>query len=211
MANTAQEIRELMAMIEGDDDDMDDLSYVDGEDVDVGAVDLIGAIDLIGARGRGGLTPAQMRRAKQQLLARKLQRGNVDTVRDVGSRTRRLFLGERRTGIVSPALITIVIKAQEDYRPDRVVITAFDQVNFNNIPANQIIVQDLKIGTRSQFSSLAAIGGEIFSPTFFANGADLGLDTIQAGTDLSLLIGVAPATAQAPHTVVVSVVGRALR
>lgn len=186
-------------MIEGAHDldvgEMVDL--INGEDLDVGAVDLIGASGR--ARGKLGALMA----------ARALQRGNVSTVRSMGAKSRMLFLGGEETA-TSPAPVVITIKAQEDYRPDRILISAVDSDGVVVLNAT-LKISDLRIGTRSQFSSIGSITADLFRADFFSNGGDLQLDTIQAGTDLSIQISAASATAQNPVTINVSCQGRAIR
>jgi hypothetical protein len=194
MANN--DLLTLLSAIEGEDLDVGEMvDLINGEDVDVGAVDLIGAMS------RSGLS--KLARARQ------LQRGNVDTVRSMGSKARRLFLGgEAVANSASP--IVISIKAQEDYRVDRLVITALDSAGLI-VPSSTLKITDIRCGSRSQFSSIGAISGDLFRPDYFANGSDLALDTVQAGTDLSIQISSAGATLVNPHTINVSAQGRTIR
>lgn len=194
----ASELAELFSMIEGEDLDVGEMvDLINGEDLDVGAVDLIGASR--GARGKLGALMA----------ARALQRGKVSTVRSMGAKARVLFLGGEEQA-TSPAPVVITIKAQEDYRPDRVLISAVDSTGA--IVANATLkISDIRIGTRSQFSSIGNITADLFRPDFFSNGGNLELDTIQAGTDLSIQISAASATLANPVTINVSCQGRSLR
>jgi hypothetical protein len=184
---------------EDDDDDDDDL---------VGALDLVGAVDLVGASRKGSLAKLAKLGALQKRI-KNAQRRGVDTVRSEGSKARRLFFGATRAGIVTAVAQVIEIKAQEDFRVDRLIISATDA---NGVVApSSLLISDIRVGTRSQFSSIGAITADLFQRDFFSNGSDLGLDTIQAGTDLSIAISATLATAQNPTSITVSAQGRALR
>lgn len=198
----ANELQELMELVSGMDDGDD------GDD-DIGGVDIIGGEDIVAALDIIGASPAQKRRAMAALRARNLQRGNTSTVASMGSKSRRLFLGSSVAGIVAPTPVILTIKAQEDYRPDRIVVSAVDTTGV--VDPSAIEISDVRIGTRSQFASIGNITADLFARDFFANGADLGLDTIQAGTDLSLEVIALLAAGNNATRVNVSCVGRALR
>ena len=195
------DLESLMNLVSGYDDDDDD---------DIGAVDFVGGQDIVAALDIVGATPAQRAKAARILRARQLQRGNVDTVSSMGAKSRRLFLGAGISGVSSPASVVLSIKAQEDYRPDRILITALDSSNAVVQPAT-ILISDIRVGTRSQFASIGQITAEAFQRDFFSNGSDLGLDTIQAGTDLSFELSLLTATGQDLHSANVTCIGRALR
>jgi hypothetical protein len=190
---------ELVSGMDDGDDGDDDISGVDI----IGGEDIVGVLDIIGA------TKSQRARAMQVLRARELQRGNTSTVASMGAKSRRLFLGASVANITSQAPVIVTIKAQEDYRPDRIVVSAVDTNGV--VDPSAIEISDVRIGTRSQFASIGNITADLFARDFFANGADLGLDTIQAGTDLSLEVIALLAGAQNATRVNVSCVGRALR
>lgn len=186
----------------GDDDDDDD-------DEGIGALDLVGAIDLVGAAKRKLNLKALAKAGKRAAAIKALQRHGVNTVMAQGSKARRLFFGQTAAGIVSPVPTVIEIKAQEDFRVDRLLISATDA---NGVVApSALLISDIRVGTRSQFSSIGSITADLFQRDFFSNGSDLGLDTIQAGTDLSIAISATLATAQNPTSITVSAQGRALR
>ena len=227
------DIDALLALASGaDDDDDEDLAdmlsdIVSGESEFIsGDTEFVGNTEYVGRRARRrGAARTQLARAQavakiaqmaRNAKAARVEREGVHTVRAYGDRARRTFAGGNVTLITASG--QVVVKTQETIRPDRMVITAVQRTAASGnvvLPYQAIQINDIKHGTRSQFSSNSPINAALLTPEFFANGSDLGLDTIQAGTDLTLFLGVLyPAIAidaNNPVDIIVSIQGRTMR
>ena len=231
MDDDLDELLELASGVDyvGDDDDDggDDFGAILRE-LASGSEVIAGDYDFVGARrrGRGGLA-AQMNRARaQQKLAsmvanaraNRVERQGVKTLRGYGDNARRTFSGGRVI-VTAGGIQTLTIRLQEAQRPDRILLRGIQTLAGPpaaraRVLPEEIEIADIKLGTVSQLSTITGIDGSLLDPQFFANGADLGLDTVQAGTDMSFIFAlntIVPPDANNPVTISVSVQGRAMR
>jgi len=226
------ELLELASGVDfvGDDDDDDDGDDDFGamlRELASGSEVIAGDYDFIGARKRrGGLASRLNQARKQQRLARmianaranKAERQGVTTIRGYGDQARRTFSGGSLT-VTSAGIQTLTIRLQEAQRPDRILLRGIQRlagppVARIRVLPEEIEIADVKFGTASQLSTITGIDASLLDPTFFANGGDLGLDTVQAGTDVSFIFAlntVVPADANNPIDIKVSIQGRAMR
>lgn len=211
-----------------DDDDGDDFGAMLRE-IASGSEVIAGDYDFVGARRnrrRGGVAAMMNRASKLAKLKRmmagaaaaRVERQGVNTVRNYGDNARRTFAGGTLQ-VTAPGIQTLTIRLQEAQRPDRLLLRAIQSLagppaaRVRVLP-EEIQIADIKFGIGSQLSTISGIDASLLDPQFFANGADLGLDTVQAGTDVSFIFAVntiVPPDANNPVTVNVSIQGRAMR
>ncbi len=159
--------------IEGDDDDDDD-----DEDL-LELLDIEGDEDeLIGAKG------SKKRARLKRKLARKA-RGGVNQRRSSNRKGRLLLFGGQNTAVAVGSL-RIATTVQEICRVDRLFISAINTgTPLSNAAFN---VSDITVGVKSQLTALSPLPGILFTPDNTAMFQGLGFDTIQPGTEFSVLI-----------------------
>lgn len=151
-------------------DDEDDEDLLDMLDVEGDEDELVGA--------RGG------RRGRARALARKA-RGGVHQRRQVNRRGRLLLFGGQATAAAAGSLL-IATTVQEICRVDRLFISGENaQVVINNA---SFTISDIKVGVKSQLTALSPLPGTMFTPDNTAMFQGLGFDTVQPGTEFSVLI-----------------------
>lgn len=111
---------------------------------------------------------------------------------DEPSRIRTIPLGGNATqgGVAGQLIISTTV--QEPCRVDRLFIAGIDSEGGVLNPASYSI-SDIKVGTKSQFAALQPLPGIMFQADTTGQGTKLGLDTVQTGTDFSVIIADAPA------------------
>lgn len=152
-----------------DDDDLLDLLDIEGDEE-----------DLVGA-------PPAVKRAvrKAATKAARRMRGGVNQVRSVARKGRLLLFGGQATAAAAGSLL-IATTVQEICRVDRLFIAAVNAgTPLNNAVFN---VQDIKVGVKSQLTALNPLPGTIFTPDNTAMFQGLGFDTVQPGTEFSVLV-----------------------
>lgn len=169
----------------GDDDDDDD-------DFDIGAA----------TRRK-----KKVRRAARVIAAKKaMARGGLAQAQITPNQGRYLLAGGRATqGGVAGAL-DVQAQVQENFRPQRLVIQAIDNVGAA-VALNTLEITDILCGTRSQLTSLGAVPAGLFAADATNQTAGLMFDTVQAGTALTVRFR----SVAANVTVTVGVTGAALR
>jgi hypothetical protein len=221
----------------GDDDDDDD-DDIAGDEVDdlealFGASEILaGYIEFVGLRrrrrrrrGRGGklgglakLAAAQ--RIQRQAAAQRIERQGVNTIQARGDQARRLVAGTGPIVVTGVGQVVAIIRMQQAMRPDRIILSGIQRLAgppaaIALILPSQWAINDIRVGTISQFSSLTGISGEMLARDFFSNGANLSIDTVQPGTDFSISFSLpnqlVPPDANNPATVQIDVQGRAMR
>lgn len=150
----------------------------------VGAQDLIGYDDLIGgdedvADFLGiGAAPSGARAA----AIRKMQRGK-QIVQVNPQQARMLMIGGTATQGAVAGFLEITIKAQEPVRPQRMTLGAVTGAGVD-IPLSTLIINDIKVGTRSQLAANGALPANLFSGDNTGGMAGFQWDTVQPGCDL---------------------------
>lgn len=152
----------------------------------VGALDLVGAEEIIGAdddvadflgigaTSRGGNARAAALRA--------MQRGK-QIVQVNPQNARMLMIGGTATQGAAPGFLEITIKAQEPVRPQRMTLGAVTGAGAD-IPLSTLIINDIKVGTRSQLAANGALPANLFSGDNTGGMAGFQWDTVQPGCDL---------------------------
>lgn len=187
----ADDLEDLLDLIEGDDDDDDD-------------------DDEVGARGRRrgtrrGRRRRVLRRARRSASARRSAPVVIPArtvraraaprprvVRRSEHKVRTLMLGGSATQGPVAGQLLIPTTVQELARVDRLFIVGMDAVGAVLDPGSYLIA-DIKVGTKSQLAALPPLPGVMFQSDATGQGARLGLDTIQTGTDFTVIIANAPA------------------
>lgn len=176
-----------------DGDDIDTLLALLDDDED----DEIGALRRAGRRRRA--RPRKGKMAKLALLARAIRGAPVVTrpaqprvARRPRRRGRTLPLGGQATQGPTAGQLLISTTVQEQCRVDRLFVVGRDE---NGLPLNPAAysIADIKVGTKSQFAALPPLPGTMFATDATGHGRSLGLDTIQTGTDFTVIIADAPA------------------
>lgn len=155
----------------GEDDDDDDEDLLDMLDIEGDDE------ELIGAKG-------SKKRARLKALARKA-RGGVNKRRGINRKGRLLLFGGQETAVAVGAL-RISTTVQEICRVDRLFISAINAgTPLSNAAFN---VSDITVGVKSQLTALSPLPGILFTPDNTAMFQGLGFDTVQPGTEFSVLI-----------------------
>lgn len=113
-------------------------------------------------------------------------------VRQPRRRGRTLPLGGQATQGAVAGQLLISTTVQEQCRVDRLFVVGQDSAGVPLNPASYSIA-DIKVGTKSQFAGLAPLPGIMFTADATGHGRSLGLDTVQTGTDFTVVIANAPA------------------
>lgn len=209
-----EELEDLLDYVEGVELVGDDDDYLGDEDDDyLGEDDVLGdeELDEIGARRRRVLRRHRKKRAaaNQRRALAKVAR-NAKAVKVAASRVAALRAGKRAVATsqnqrgrvlllggeaiqTSPTggQLLITTTAQELARVDRLFIAASDATGAVLSPSSYRVA-DIKVGTKSQFAALPALPGTMFQADATGHGVALGLDTVQPGTDFSVVIADAP-------------------
>lgn len=150
-----------------------------GRDEIIGYSDLVGAdddvADFLGIGGAG------MSAGRRQAIA-KMQRGK-EMVQVQPQNARMLMLGGSATQGAAAGFLEITIKAQEPARPARMTLGAFDNAGAV-VNLGILIIQDIKIGTRSQLANNGALPANMFQGDNSGSVAGFQWDTVQPGCDL---------------------------
>lgn len=209
-----EELEDLLDFVEGVELVGDDDDYLGDEDDD--SDDVLGDdddFDEVGARRRRrirGRTPRGRRRKRNAVATqRRAALATVAKVAKAANKAAALRSGKRvvttqsQRGRVlllggdavqtSPTggQLLVTTTAQELARVDRLFITATDATGAVLAPSSYRIA-DIKVGTKSQFAALPALPGTMFQADATGHGASLALDTVQPGTDFSVVIADAP-------------------
>jgi len=190
----------------------------DYDDDEVGYDDIIGYSDLVGAdddvadflgigAARGRPRRGANRAALKAAVLRKMQAGK-QAVQVNPQQARMLQAGGFFTQGAAPGYGEITIKAQEPMRPQRLTLGGDDgDTPVGPLALSQLIILDVKVGTRSQLTSNGGIPANMFSDVSTAMTAGFQWDTIQPGCDLVISFRSIPALA----TVTAGLTGLALR
>ena len=100
-------------------------------------------------------------------------------------------------GVAGQLIVTTT--AQEIARIDRLFISGIDGAGAVIQPSAYLIA-DIKVGTKSQFAALPPLPGVMFTQDATGQGYSLGLDTVQPGTDFSVIVANAPNAISATTT-----------
>lgn len=191
----ADDLEDLLDLIEGVDDDDDDY---DDEDDEIGAR---GRRRRRIRRSRRRRAIDRMRRKRQSRRSRRSRRAmparvvptrEPPVVRRQEDRDRTLMIGGRESQGAVAGQLLIPTTVQELARVDRLFVTGIDAAGNVLDPASYSIA-DIKVGTKSQFAALPPLPGVMFQADATGQGTRLGLDTIQTGTDFTVIIADAPA------------------
>ncbi len=151
-----------------------------GEDDDD---DLLDEFDIEGDEDE--LVGAASERRKRRARAKRRRAGGVRQARHVGRRGRLLLFGGQNTAVAAGGLL-IATTVQEICRVDRLFISAINAgTPLSNAAFN---IQDIKVGVKSQLTALSPLPGIMFTPDNTAMFQGLGFDTVQPGTEFSVLI-----------------------
>lgn len=208
-----EELEDLLDFVEGVELVGDDDDYLGDEDDDdyLGEEDILGDddVDEVGARRRRRIQRRRKRKqtavanrramvkvakaARAKAANRAAVRAGKRTVTTQSQRGRVLLLGgEAIQTSPTGGQLLVTTTAQELARVDRLFIAAADATGAVLSPASYRIA-DIKVGTKSQFAALPALPGTMFQADATGHGVALGLDTVQPGTDFSVVIADAPA------------------
>jgi hypothetical protein len=153
----------------------------------IGYDDLVGAEELIGADTDVadflgiGAAPGRVANARAQAIA-KMQRGK-QIVNVQPQNARMLMIGGTATQGATAGFLEITIKAQEPVRPQRMTLGAVTGAGAD-IPLSTLIINDIKVGTRSQLAANGALPANLFSGDNTGGMAGFQWDTVQPGCDL---------------------------
>jgi len=174
----------------------------------VGGEQLIGFEDIIGADGDVadflGIGAVPQAQARAQAL-RAMQAGKR-MVNIQPQQARMLMIGGTATQGGAPGFLEITVKAQEPCRPQRMTLAAFDNAGAA-INLGILIIQDIKVGSRSQLANNGALPANLFQGDNTGGMAGFQWDTIQSGCDLVIQFR----TVAAAATVTAGIFAMALR
>lgn len=155
-----------------------DLVGYDDEDSYLGAEDvaaLLGAYDIVGARraaarGRGSRGGAQ--RGPAALPPR-----NQLLTRNAPQRADRIILPMTSSGNITASAAVTARPQNVAYRPERIIV--------GGTPSNWLL-DDIKVGNRSQFAQAGSMPAEAFAATSF--DAYVSMETVQTAMDFVIQV-----------------------
>jgi hypothetical protein len=131
--------------------------------------DIIGADELLGYDEIGAMTPAALRAAAP--------RPQVRT--QAPSKSREVVMGfDSVATIASAASAKVSQRPQVLFRPDKLVVASSIAAAF--------LIDDFKVGNKSQFAASGSVSAETFKET--AVGVRLMLDTAQVSMDITISV-----------------------
>lgn len=198
-----------------DDEDYDDEDDEIGDDLD-DLIEMVSGLleddedddDEIGARRRRRRRRSRTRGRRRRTRGRRaskasrairaiaknraaLTRGKtVKTVPRYKGRV--LMLGGAETQGPNAGQLVIATTVQQLCRIDRLFVQGIDAQGLSISPGS-FTIGDIKVGTSSQLAALPPLPGIMFTQDATAQGTGLKLDTVQTGTDFSVIISTAPA------------------
>lgn len=182
----------------GDDDDDDDLTEAILDSVG-GSEIIAGDTEFVGRRAplRKAMALRNLARMRRQAKAIKRERQGVTTIRETNDRARMLFAGAETT-VTAPGIFTLQYVAQEAHRPQRIVLSIVQNLTTGPtvgpivIPLGLVLIESVTVGVKPQVVTTGGFSAQVFAADYFANGGDLGFDTVQQGTNFTLRVVTPP-------------------